>query len=84
VTNVRIDLTGEIGIRWTKKLSDYCNNVRIGAGAKVLVAFELELVTASEPTLVLYRCPDGAPPVGVRPGLSLRARTMRVMPENGR
>ncbi|MGH9726699.1 MAG: serine O-acetyltransferase, partial [Candidatus Acidiferrales bacterium] len=65
--NVRIDQQVTIGIRWDEKVAPIIgNNVRIGAGAKVLGSIKIgNNVRIGANAVVLQDIPDGATAVGV-------------------
>jgi serine O-acetyltransferase len=65
--NVRIDQQVTIGIRWDEKIAPIIgNNVRIGAGAKVLGSIKIgNNVRIGANAVVLQDVPDGATAVGV-------------------
>jgi len=65
--NVRIDQQVTIGIRWDEKRAPVIgNNVRIGAGAKVLGSINIgDNVRIGANAVVLTDIPEGATAVGV-------------------
>jgi len=65
--NVRIDQHVTIGIRWDEKVAPIIgNNVRIGAGAKILGSIKIgNDVRIGANAVVLTDIPDGATAVGV-------------------
>jgi serine O-acetyltransferase len=73
--NVRIDQEVTIGIRWDEKVAPIIgNNVRIGAGAKVLGSIRIgDNARIGANAVVLTDVPDGATAVGV-PAKIIRKR----------
>jgi serine O-acetyltransferase len=65
--NVRIDQHVTIGIRWDEKIAPIIgNNVRIGAGAKVLGSIKIgDNARVGANAVVLIDVPEGATAVGV-------------------
>jgi len=72
--NVRIDQQVTIGIRWDEKSAPIIgNNVRIGAGAKVLGSIKIgNNARIGANAVVLTDVPDGATAVGVPARLILK------------
>ena len=78
--NVRIDQEVTIGIRWDEKIAPIIgNNVRIGAGAKVLGSIRIgNDVRIGANAVVLTDVPDGASAVGVPARIILRREPSMV------
>jgi serine O-acetyltransferase len=77
--DVRIDQQVTIGIRWDEQSAPIIgNNVRIGAGAKVLGSIRIgNNVRIGANAVVLTDVPDGATAVGVPARILLKRETAR-------
>jgi serine O-acetyltransferase len=78
--NVRIDQEVTIGIRWDEVVAPIIgNNVRIGAGAKVLGSIRIgNDVRIGANAVVLTDVPDGATAVGVPARILMKRGTLEV------
>jgi serine O-acetyltransferase len=76
--NVRIDQQVTIGIRWDEKIAPIIgNNVRIGAGAKVLGSIKVgNNARIGANAVVLTDVPDGATAVGIPARIIFRRETI--------
>lgn len=78
--NVRIDQQVTIGIRWDEKIAPIIgNNVRIGAGAKLLGSIRVgDGARIGANAVVLTDVPDGATAVGVPARIVLKREAITV------